>query len=192
MAINARMARAASEAVGEARRMGSTPAATPPAGDGRAFKTRVPRPRHRGDRRAGSPHRAQTANAWPGASLRDHAPCLPPRPPTPPLSCRVVSASRSRFGYKAQVVDQRRHRARHAGLHRQSTGRSMLVPAIQRISQLVDDVPRSGDTDRGYARLPSATRVSTRRAARSCSPTKAKPTPAVERVETRRRSRSVR
>jgi IS5 family transposase len=145
MAINARMARAASEAVGEARRVAVNArrrlrqlgTAAPPrleslAHDLEVTAARVARiVRQTRQRLAGSVPEGATRLV----SLHD--------PDARPI--RKGRLNRPvEFGYKAQVVDNENGIVLdHAVFIGNPPDAPMLVPAIQRISQLVDDVPKA-------------------------------------------------
>ena len=88
------------------------------------------------------------------------------------------------FGYKAQVVDNEDGIVLdHAVFIGNPPDAPMLVPAIQRISQLVDDVPKAVTADRGYGEVAVGDMLSELGVRQVVLPTKGKPTAARRAVE---------
>ncbi len=184
-AINARMARAASEAVGEAcrvavnarrrlRRMGT---AAPRrlecvARDLEVTAERVARiVRQTRKRLAGSVPEGATRLV----SLHD--------PDARPIRKGRLGKP-VEFGYKAQVVDNEDGIVLdHAVVIGNPPDAPMLVPAVQRISQLVDDVPQAVTADRGYGEVAVGDMLGELGVAQVVLPTKGKPNAARRAVE---------
>ena len=185
MAINARKARAASEAVGEAgrvalnarRRLRQLGTAAPlrlesVAHDLEVTVERVARIVHQTRQRlAGSVPEGATRLV----SLHD--------PDARPIRKGRLGKP-VEFGYKAQVVDNEDGIVLdHAVFIGNPPDAPMLVPAIQRISQLVDDVPKAVTADRGYGEVAVGDTLSNLGVREVVLPTKGKPTAARRAVE---------
>ena len=88
------------------------------------------------------------------------------------------------FGYKAQVVDNEDGIVLdHAVFIGNPPDAPMLVPAIQRISQMVDDVPQAVTADRGYGEVAVGDTLSNLGVRQVVLPTKGKPDAARRAVE---------
>jgi IS5 family transposase len=88
------------------------------------------------------------------------------------------------FGYKAQVVDNEDGIVLdHAVFIGNPPDAPMLVPAIQRISQLVDVVPKAVTADRGYGEVAVGDTLSNLGVRQVVLSTKGKPTAARRAVE---------
>ena len=185
LAINARMARAATEAVGEARRVAANArrrlrqlgTAAPLrleslAHDLEVTAERVARiVRQTRQRLAGSVPEGATRLV----SLHD--------PDARPIRKGRLGKP-VEFGYKAQVVDNEDGIVLdHAVFIGNPPDAPMLVPAIQRISQLVDDVPQAVTADRGYGEVAVGDTLSALGVRQVVLPTKGKPTAARRAVE---------
>ena len=185
MAINARMARAASEAVGEARRVAVNArrrlrqlgTAAPLrleslAHDLEVTAERVARiVRQTRQRLAGSVPEGATRLV----SLHD--------PDARPIRKGRLGKP-VEFGYKAQVVDNEDGIVLdHAVFIGNPPDAPMLVPAMQRISQLVDDVPQAVTADRGYGEVAVGDTLSALGVRQVVLPTKGKPNAARRAVE---------
>ncbi len=185
LAINARMARAATEAVGEARRVAANArrrlrqlgAAAPlrlesVAHDLEVTAARVARIVHQTRQRlAGNVPEGATRLV----SLHD--------PDARPIRKGRLGKP-VEFGYKAQVVDNEDGIVLdHAVFIGNPPDAPMLVPAIQRISQLVDDVPKAVTADRGYGEVAVGDMLSELGVRQVVLPTKGKPTAARRAVE---------
>jgi IS5 family transposase len=185
LAINARMARAATEAVGEAhrvalnarRRLRQLGTAAPPrleslAHDLEVTAERVARIVHQTRQRlAGSVPEGATRLV----SLHD--------PDARPIRKGRLGKP-VEFGYKAQVVDNEDGIVLdHAVFIGNPPDAPMLVPAIQRISRRVDDVPEAVTADRGYGEIAVGDMLSDLGVRQVVLPTKGKPNAARRAIE---------